>query len=607
MTTAAGHITGAPAVASGPAPDVGRGTMILAAAFALYSVLLYLPLTVYVSNADEFSLRLGEAALLLVLAWGVSVACAAGALLLLPARARMRAAAIALSLGLLTWVQGSLLVWQYGAMDGRDIEWGRYWPNGLVDTPIWLIVLAAAILAPARFVKVARPVAAIVIIVQSALLLTSIGFAAPSRDRSAAAIEYAIDDAPKYSFSPERNVIVVVLDTFQSDVFAEIIATKPRYADRFEGFTYFPNALAGSNYTQLAVPALLTGRLYDNSRPREEFMREAFVRDGITAELRRAGFAVDLYPWAEHAGIPLDTAVASNLTKRDTEDDERRFSEKKLREALRLIDLAIFRSAPHFLKQYVFFSHERGPASLAVRLLVPDRVKGLAAIDAQYELATFVENAPADLPLDRGAPAFKLYHFKGPHVPLTVDESLRFTGRPVDFNRRNYRLQAEANLLWLGRFLESLEKAGIYDRTLIFVVGDHGNGDTEEMYLGAEGAPDRLDGTDRGFPEDKARGVPLVLVKRIGASGPLEVSDAPVSALDLPSTVLAELGLERRDSSPSMFDWAPDARRVRHYAAFDVGPSSNEFVDDITLYRVEGHSWRNESWAVETILSPPGS
>src|SRR5690606_1069232 len=102
----------------------------------------------------------------------------------------------------------------------------------------------------------------------------------------------------------------------------------------------------------------------------------------------------------------------------------------------------------------------------------------------------------------------------------------------------------------------------------------------------------------------KARAIPLVLVKRIGADGPLQVSAAPVSLLDVPATVLAELGLDRGRRGPSMFELPSGASRVRHYGAYEVGPSSSDFVDDITLYRIEGNSWRNDSWSVEKVLPP---
>src|SRR5690606_15040160 len=103
--------------------------------------------------------------------------------------------------------------------------------------------------------------------------------------------------APKYAFSAEQNVILIVLDAFQSDVFDDIIKQEPKYASRLVGFTYFPDAVAGANFTEIAVPALLTGQIYDNGRPRQDFMREAFLKTGITTLLNSQGFVADIYPW----------------------------------------------------------------------------------------------------------------------------------------------------------------------------------------------------------------------------------------------------------------------------------------------------------------------
>ena len=54
---------------------------------------------------------------------------------------------------------------------------------------------------------------------------------------------------------------------------------------------------AGGSYTELAIPALLTGRIYDNSEPKESFLSAAYLNDSIFARLKRSGVRVDIYPW----------------------------------------------------------------------------------------------------------------------------------------------------------------------------------------------------------------------------------------------------------------------------------------------------------------------
>lgn len=583
------------------------GTLVFGFAFLLFSLLLYLPSEIYFSNLNEFTLRLNDLVLIFLPAWSVSVLFGVGLAMLLPRAVKQYLVAIVFALGLLFWIQGSLLVWRYGSLDGSDIDWSSFYLFGVIDTPIWLLILVLAIKAPAAFMKGARPAAYVVLAIQSTLILYSAVSSQETVD-DASARNYRIDNSAKYSYSASRNVVVFVLDAFQSDIFAEIISEEPDYGRSLEGFTYFPDAVSGSNYTELAIPALLTGRIFDNSRPREEFLREAFLEYGVTTNLKRQSYVVDIYPWVGwgNESIYFDDAIASNLSKIDARvQSEPTFSEKKAKEALHLLDLSLFRAAPHFIKKYVY-NEQRWLAIYIASFLVPDEVKNIIATDNQFEFGTFLRQAPQVLATDRGQNVFKYYHLKGAHSPLTVDQELNFTDQTLPFSKENYINQAKANLIALEGYLDRLKHTGIYDGSLILILGDHGSGDSPEMYIeptGASREPFRLDGTKRNFRRDKAKAIPLVLIKRIGASGPLETLNAPVSTLDVPATVISELGLENSDGRTSMFEVDPAATTVRYHSAFQFSPNKGEYVADITVYRIEGDSWVNESWTVDEIRS----
>lgn len=588
--------------------DTRFSTLLLAVAFPLFSLLLYLPGALYFSNVDEFTLRTRDLVLIFLPAFGFSAAVGVGLLRLLPKTLRGRLIALAFGVGLALWVQGSLLVWQYGTFDGRTIHWEEFRLDGLIDTPVWVVLLGTALLAPVALVKAGRVAAMVVMAVQSVLLALSASSAARTDDDPSAR-NYAIDGAPKYAFSPNRNVILFVLDAFQADVFQEIILEEPEYTDYFQGFTWFRDALAASNYTELAIPALLTGRLYDNSQPREDFLRDAFLESGITTLLKRDGFVVDIYPWMGwgNESIYFDEAIASNLARIDARRTaEPTFTEKNGKEALHLLDLSFFRAVPHFLKPYIV-NDQKWLITYAATYLLPEGVKQTVTTDDRYAINTFLAQAPPVFATDRGARVFKYFHLKGAHSPLTVDEDLNFTPGVLPFTRDAYVAQAKANLAHLHRFFSKLREAGIYDSSLILVLGDHGSGETPEMWIDSEGPnarPVRLAGTGRNFRRDKARALPLVLVKRIGATGSLDRSDAPVSLRDVPATILSELGMERADGGPSMFEVTTDEPRVRYHGAFEFSPNKTGYVDPITLYRVDGDSWLDESWAVERIVAP---
>ena len=44
-----------------------------------------------------------------------------------------------------------------------------------------------------------------------------------------------------YQFSSDTNTIIIILDSYQSDIFQEIINEDEKYRDMFDGFTYYRN------------------------------------------------------------------------------------------------------------------------------------------------------------------------------------------------------------------------------------------------------------------------------------------------------------------------------------------------------------------------------
>jgi arylsulfatase A-like enzyme len=97
----------------------------------------------------------------------------------------------------------------------------------------------------------------------------------------------------------------------------------------------------------------------------------------------------------------------------------------------------------------------------------------------------------------------------------------------------------------------------------------------------------------------------VVLVKPPGASSGLNVSDSPVSAIDVPATVLDALGVEGAHTGIPMGTLHDDHPRSRRYAAFDFTANKGDYVGPIVMYQVVGHSWDDDAWSVEDLYRPP--
>jgi len=129
--------------------------------------------------------------------------------------------------------------------------------------------------------------------------------------------------------------------------------------------------------------------------------------------------------------------------------------------------------------------------------------------------------------LDRSPPRpfFVWLHFFDPHQPINPPEPHR--------SRMSYGYDAELAFVdeQVGRFFAGLKRAGQYDRTIIVVVGDHG-----------EGLLDHDEPTHSLLIFDSTMRVPLI-IRSPGQEGG-QVVDNVTSIVDVMPTILDMIGIE---------------------------------------------------------------
>lgn len=585
-------------------------TIFLAVAALVLTLFLFTPARIYVGNFMEFDFPFHESALFFLAVSLVLIAASFAVVWLAarpPAACRVVVSLLTAS-AFLMWLQGNIILWQYGVLDGRDIEWGAYVRNAIIDSALWTAVLAFAVFKANLVFRISRLVSLALILVQ--LITVSVAWCSMPKDQSFRQQGTATDSLHLYS--DHVNVIVMVLDTFQSDIFQDIVAGDAELRASFDGFTYFRNALAGSDGTVVSVPNMLTANNYDNSVPFLDFVRTSFLANSLPKTLKEYSFAVDLLPM-------LKSSVHTDFTGIE-------FPVKKLRdwsayyeEQAYLADLSLFRCLPQLLKAVVYDHQRWFLTPLVERYLAAERsgaASGEAAREASgsYDLkyAKELENSKTLLPknwdarfLDEmvatsgileGSDAFKFIHLGGIHLQLRMNEDLLY--EVLDVTRANMVRTGTGALKMAAIYLERLRQLGVYDNSLIFIVGDHGSGVADAAIdMTAHSASFNRAGPYKGnFKTFKAAGIPMVLVKRINATGELRTSDAPVCLGDIPQTVVEELGLEAAFPGRSMFGVGENEERERIYRAF-VGPQKDvEYLAPIMEYAVNGFSWDDTSW-----------
>jgi len=518
-------------------------------------------------------------------------------LLFLKEKLHQRAVVFVFVLGILLWIQGHILVWDYGPLDGREIIWSAYLLNGIIDSTIWIVILGIALWKAESLYKSVTVACIFLILVQAGGLAIE-AYTAPQEP----AWKYAsvsFNDTARVEFSEQQNVIIIVLDAYRSDIFQEIINEDESYRDIFDGFTYYRNAAGGYAYTDASIPLLLTGEYYDNSVPRSDFVKGTFLNNSIPRLLKESGYRTDLYSIGGglEETLYINNETASNAGDRSLINPGERTVDI-IDGAMDMQRLTLFRHLPHFFKSYFHFMPFIGS-------------KGQG--DIPYDLAFYNTLVSTTSTTDEEK-IFKFYHTFGPHPPLILNSKLYPDKLP--FNHTGYEEQAKASLKISGELIQQLKNNHVYDKSLIFIVGDHG-ANHQAHGVKSEINTNLLDKKiSSSYDYDNQKivesGIPLVLVKRFNSTGDLVISDAPVSTSDIPQTIASELNLSNTFSGQSIFSINESDIRVRKYFHYLLEGQPGKYYLDLGYlppmreYKIIGHSWDVNSWEPTVNVFEPG-
>lgn len=538
----------------------------------------FTPLDIFFSNTREFSYIFNEIVLYLVLVSLSLIPVLTLILILIPKSIFERVVSVFLVIIISLWAQGTILYRDYGPLDGGKINWDRWATAGYVEAGICSIAILLVIIFSSFFKRIVN--LACVVILLALISTFAIEYFQYSRlDQR----EVIFDESVKFDFSSERNVILILLDEVQSDVFQEIISEHPEFREQFGGFVYYPDTIAGYSFTLTSVPNILTGTYYDNSAPFDRYIEKSYLGNSIPRVLKERGYKVDLIPTFYDTTVSKSPAVASNLIRKGQIAN----FQQGLSEGLHLIDIAIFRSVPHLLKRYVINDNQW----LLSQLVSTDDSK-LSHLSWWSGDRGFYDDI-SEINDSVREPVFKFFHLHGCHAPYTRNE----IGEPVAdaATRETYKNFLIYNLRRLVSFLNELKSKGLYDRSLIYIFGDHGAGRYEELKINTELV--KHNGyIDTTIPTKiKARAITLFMVKGFSSTGGLQVSGRPMSLAKIPQMLFDDLNIELDKRRRESFSKVSDSDRSRKYLYWQ-----HPYVDPMYEYTIEGNGWLDSSWTGPT-------
>ena len=555
---------------------------VLSAVLISTLIFLFLPSEIYLRNPREF---ISTAPLLL---GNLSIGALLFALgLALPGLApfsgwRKFYAIVIAGAFLALWVSGVFLVADLGELDGTSFDLSRH-VRTLTFHSLWFTsVFGAACFAVSKWPG--HSMRAISIIGAGLVLIGAVNFFSAVNQHKDVWEPASVREVSR--FSSKRNLLIVLMDSFQSDVLQEILDEDPAIRDKLDGFQFYPDTLGVAPSTYLTMPALHSGALYNNQMSLSEYY-DLGVRDGsFLAELAGNGYQVDIIN-----PIIGRCPEGSNTCTRQ-ENLLLHVSEITGSEASRLADLGFLRAMPGLLKQWVF----NGSSGPVTRLRNDIPLSGLE--QRIYQANTVLELIADNLWTVNGPPTAKLVHLLNTHPPFMFDKACRFVGVGKVIDRRRMTSQTKCAMRWFFYLLDKLKAHGIYDNSMIILTSDtgaggvHGNDDQSSLYAQRHGVPPGEFGRLIGGAN------PVLAIKFPNSSGPLKSSLMQAQLIDIPRTVCETLQDCTNDVGLNLGDGVL-TNRERTYKYYRW---KNEYwklnrIPGIVGYKIHGPLWLASSWS----------
>ena len=410
---------------------------------------LLMPLSMYDSNPAEFQTMAYYEVLLYSVVLTIALGSFVFMFLLVVKRffPRLLLPTIGLIVGVSValYAQGNLIGADYGAFDGHAIQWEAMRSVAVTNTLIWLVIIIVPVVSSLAWpkqlthcIRFAVPVFIAYVLLLSIMLMVA-NASAFSRKRL---MEFSLDKFME--LSSERNLVVIVLDSFDRAIFDRLLAEDPVWRNRFAGFTYYHNTVGAYCWTNYALPQIVSGFPEAEGRLTvEEHQHKAYHEAPFLKMAKRLGFVVDAYFDEGHAPYADDGDDHLAVFGNSVAPINMLVSHKNIREYGSLYLYSLFRYVPHVAKKSWYGFKDCFKERFLLRC---EKIEQELLARLNSDLFSLVDSKK-----------IKIYHCFAVHVPeLNLDK-------------------AKTGLDMVCRFVAKTRESGVYEKTDFFILADHGS------------------------------------------------------------------------------------------------------------------------------------
>lgn len=457
------------------------------------------------------------------------------------------------SITLAAYIQGNYLPASFGSMNGEAVDWSSYKFETVLSSVLWIAIIAGCFfLWRFKRAEIFRSGAKIIMICIVLVQIVTLGILCFTTEGLESKNSAAFLDKNEYAYSSKNNVIVLLLDMYDSQVFQTIYNEKEneQYIDMLDGFTYYPDTVGAYSLTFCAVPHILTGEKYLKDKDMETYINESYKKSPLLNKLQEEQYVINIYT---NEAVPTDQEVYQMISNYLPEENSDIYVSSKRRLLSYLYRLVGIRYLPQPLKRYCwFYSAELWD------------LREVNYEDNLYALDNYMFNSGIDkMKIDTDKNTFYFYHIEGMHSPCYYNENFERTTENLSLEGLEGTIRNGKGMLVLVRhFIEQIKKLGIYDNCAIVILADHGGRFTGEM-------------EEAGLTNSN----PLLMVKGFGETHSLDVSAKAISYDDLQGAFLQLISGEQGED---IFSEVPSREKRKRY-----------FIDasDFVEYYTTGHAF----------------
>lgn len=393
-----------------------------------------------------------------------------------------------------TYIQGNFLANSLPALGGGIINWSLYTKETVITIAAWVCLAAVGVFCSLKikfevqtkiFTAIGILIAAMLFVstvtsmIQASALNPKNGIMATHRNFE--------------NISRDKNFCIFLIDGTEAEAFGKLVDENEEYKKTFEDFTFFPDTLGCYPCTRDTIPLILSGHLNRNEKPFGEFSSEAMNDSPFFDELTARGYDINIYDsdlvWY---GNNKNYSIANNDENADSTHIKLDYY---IGEQMKFIG---YKYLPYSMKH---LSH--------IEDFTFNSVTDKFVWNDQDVYDRIISNPNLE---DNGKPMFQFIHTEGAHIPFDLDRDMVRDGTTYP---NTYEEKIRGCITMVKAYIDRLKANGAYDNSVIIIMADHGNTD--------------LNSSDDMF----RRANPLFMVKGINEDHPYQVSDTPVSYLDL--------------------------------------------------------------------------